>query len=40
MDGASGVLFGCFMYVLAPALVVLIVLTIARVLYRWHDSNR
>jgi hypothetical protein len=40
MDGASGLLFGCFMYVLVPALGVLILLTIARVLYRWYDSQR
>jgi len=40
LDGASGLLFGCFLYVLAPALAVLILLIIARVIYRWHDSNR
>jgi hypothetical protein len=40
MDGASGLLFGCFTYVLAPAIAVLILLTIARVLYRWYDAQR
>ncbi len=40
MDGASGLLFGCFIYVLAPALAVLILLTVARVLSRWYDEQR
>lgn len=40
MDGASGLLFGCFIYVLAPALAVLILLIAAHVIYRWYDSKR
>lgn len=40
MDGSSGLLLGCFMYVLAPAFAVLLLLTVARVIYRWYDSKR